>query len=295
MEKYIIKETIIKIIRKFFYARKFHEIIPPILNDALPLEANLRPFQTEQYFLPMSPERGLKKMLAQGVGNCFAIAQSFRNYEQLGTLHFNEFIMLEWYRKGAIFTDIMNDTEQLLRMINGKMDKKLVLSEKHFPQVSLNNLFETKIGEKLEKLINNEKLLHQIARKKNYIVEKETTWDELYDQLFVNEIENTFTNEPFFLVDFPSRISRLCKRQKDNPHFAERFELYIHGIEIGNGNTENTDTGEIRKYFEIEHKKSGMPIDEDFLASLDKMKHDIYAGMGLGIERLSLLFENSDI
>lgn len=303
MEKYIIRETIIKIMREFFYNQNFHEVIIPVLNTALPLEPNLRPFITthtykntkETFYLSMSPERGIKKMLAEGMGNCFAISPSFRNYERVGPLHFHEFIMLEWYRKKAVYTDIMDDTEVLLRMVNKKMKNKMMMKHTHFPRISLNDLFEEKIGEKLVTLINDEQLLRKLAEKKGYNTEGQTTWEELYDQLFVNEIEQTFSSEPFFLIDFPARTSPLSKKQKKNPLLAERFELYIYGVEIANGNTENTDTKSIRSEFEKEHKKTGMPIDEEFLASLELMKNDSYAGVGLGIDRLAMVYDKSDI
>ena len=302
LKKSIVREEVIKTIREFFYTQNFHEVVAPLLNSALPLESNLHPFitehkyknTTETFYLAMSPERGIKKMLAAGMGNCFAISPSFRNYERVGSLHLHEFIMLEWYRKGAVYTDIMDDVEIVLKSVDKKMGNKIGIPKEHFPRISLNKLFEERTGEKLDALIINEDLLKKVAGKKGYKTEG-STWEELYDQLFVNEIESTFIQEPFFLIDFPARISPLCKKKKNSPHLAERFELYIHGVEIGNGNTENTDTESIRNLFEKEHKKTGMPIDEEFLISLKAMKSDSYAGVGMGIDRLTMLFagENS--
>lgn len=222
MEKYFIRENLIKIIREFFYTQEFHEVITPVLNTALPLEPNLRPFTTthkyknrkQTFYLAMSPERGLKKMLAAGIGNCFSLTPSFRNYELVGSLHFHEFIMLEWYRKNAVYTDIMEDIETLLKLICKQMKSTKIIVNKPFPRISLNDLFEEKIEEKLDTLINDEKLIWKIAEKKGYKIEKRTTWHQLFDQLFVNEIEPTFLPEPFFLTDFPARISPLCKKRK---------------------------------------------------------------------------------
>jgi len=302
MDKYLVREKIIKIIREFFYKQDFHEVIPPLLNSALPLEPNLRPLITvydngkekKELYLALSPERGIKKFLAQGMGNCFALSKSFRNYERVGSVHLREFLMLEWYRKSAVFTDIMNDTEQLLHIINKKMGNKVAMKEGAFPRLSLDTLFKEKVGVELEKLIIDEALLVQIAQAKGCKTE-EATWEELYTQLFVNEVESTFSLKPFFLIDFPARISPLCKVQKDRPLFAERFELYVHKTELANGNTENTNTDSVRATFEEEHKKSGLPIDKEFLSSLEGMKSDSYAGIGLGIDRLTMLYTNSDI
>lgn len=302
MEKYIIREKIIKIVREFFYKQDFHEVIPPLLNKTLPLEPNLKPFHTthgykgteETLYLAMSPERGIKHILAMGMGNCFSISKAFRNYEQTGLLHLNEFIMLEWYRKGAVDSNIMDDVEKLLQTVNKKMGNKVAMKEGPFQRISLNGLFKEKVGIALEELIRSEELMVETAKQKGYKTEG-ATWEELYDQLFVNEIESTFSLRPFFLVDFPARVSPLCAPQKTKPLFAQRFELYIHKMELGNGNTENTDTVSVRQTFEMESKKTGMLIDEDFLTSLSNMKGSSYAGMGIGIDRLTMLYTNSGI
>ena len=302
ISQYIIRENIIKIIREFFYAQKFHEVIVPLLKTALPLEPNLKPFATthtykdamKQIYLPMSPERAIKKMLAMGLGNCFAIAQSFRNYEQVGSLHLHEFTMLEWYREDADYTEIMQDMELLLRQINTKMQKKIKMNNSAVPRVSLQTVFKEKIGIPLETLLRDEDALKEVAKKKGYKTDG-ATWNELFDQIFVNEIENSFLREPFFLIDFPARISPLCKKQKNNPLFADRFELYIHGVEIANGNTENTNVDEIRFTFQQEHTKTGLPIDEEFLSSLGSMQNRSYAGVGVGVNRLTMVYTNTDI
>lgn len=303
MDKYIVREKIIKIIREFFYKQDFHEVIPPLLNSAVPNEPNLHPFITthehsgikKTFYLSMSPERGIKKMLSQGMGNCFAIAKSFRNYERTGSLHMHEFLMLEWYRKGAIYTEIMSDLEKLFQLINQKMGNKVAMKEGPFPRLSLITLFKEKVGVDLTELIGSDQLMRETAQKKGYTVAGGTSWEELYNQLFVNEIESGFSLKPFFLTDFPARISPLCKTQQSNPLLAERFELYVHKIELANGNTENTDTAAIRKSFEEESKKTNLPLDSEFISSLEGMKKSSYAGVGVGIDRLSHLFTNENI
>ncbi|MFA5770481.1 MAG: amino acid--tRNA ligase-related protein [Patescibacteria group bacterium] len=272
----IIREKIIKDIRSFFYERDFHEVIPDMLNKSLPLEPNLFPFSTtwktftgeKTFYLPMSPERGIKKMLAQGIGNCFAISKSFRNLERSGSLHNPEFLMLEWYREDAVYTDIMADVEKLFAYL------KPNVFNKKWPVFSIKKLFKKYLGLELEKAIND------------------ITWAQNYDQLFVNEIESKLPKEPLFLIDFPTRLSPLCKPQKNNPIFAERFECYISGVEIGNGNTENTDVKSIRKVFENQQALKNLPIDEEFLASLKIMNRKSYAGVGIGIDRLAMVFNN---
>lgn len=304
---YIIRENILKATRQFFYEMDFHEVIPQILNTALPLEANLFPFETtwktrtgdRKLYLPHSPERSIKRMLAHGMGNCFALGKSFRNLEQEGSQHLPEFLMLEWYRKQASYLDIMEDVRELLTFIHDYLKnagsppsvqfhgKKIMLGKK-WETYSLIELFKMHCGIDLPSVIEDDELLFQIARKRGYIVDG-ATWGQLYDQIFVNEIESKLPPDPVFLIDFPSRISPLCKQKKDDVRFAERFEFYMGGIEIGNGNTENTDIHYVRKTFETENKKTGYPIDEEFLTSLGKMHGTTYAGIGLGIDRLTML------
>jgi len=300
MDKYFIREKIIKSIRNYLYSQDFHEVIPPLLNSALPLEPNLLPFTTvangsnETLYLSMSPERGIKKMLASGVGNCFAISKSFRNYERLGSLHNHEFIMLEWYRKDSSYIKIMEEVESLLRVINNQMEKTISIPEDIFPRISLNELFKEKCGISLDELLVDEKKMYETAKAKGYEIGN-STWEELYDQLFVNEIETSFSKLPFFLVDFPARISPLCKAQKNKPLLAERFELYMNGVEIANGNTEKTNAQEIRAVFEIEQAKTKLPMDNEFLDSIESMKDGQYAGVGLGVDRLTMLYTGTDI
>lgn len=273
-----IREEIIKATRAFFYTKKFHEVIVPVLNDAVPLESHLFPFQTswntvhgeKKRYLSLSPERSLKRMLAAGIGNCFALGKSFRNLENSGSQHLPEFLMLEWYREDADYHQIMKDTEELVLFI-----QKTRLPP--FDRLRVNFLAMTSPWKKVS--------LYSLFKKTG-------GWDEsreVFDQIFVNKIESKFPKEPFFLVDFPTRFSPLCKPQKEKPHLVERFELYINGMEIGNGNTENTDIDLVRKAL----KK---PVDETFLSALKTMNKKKYAGMGLGIDRLAMLFsEATDI
>lgn len=262
LEFYFFREKIIKRIREYFTDMNFHEVITPVLNKNIPLEPNIYPFVTGPYFLSTSPEKNLKKMLALGIGNCFSIGHSFRNLEASGPLHTPEFFMLEWYRKNADYTVIMNDVKKLITFL----DKQLT---KGWNVFSLPKLFK-----KYAKL----DLIEFIGDTKNRAD---------YDKIFVNEIESRLPKTPLFLIDYPSIISPLCKPKKDNPLLAERFEFYMNGIELANGNTENTN---------IESVKKGLrkPLDKEFLSSLKKMQNASYAGVGLGLDRLTMILTKSD-
>ncbi len=307
---FFIREQVIKAVRDFFFNQGFHEVIVPVLNDAIPLEPNIHPFKTERFYLSTSPEKHLKKMLALGIGNCFSIGHSFRNLEASGPLHSPEFLMLEWYRKNADYQTIMDDVQDLLvsiyRYINTYSFGK-ELSSKKWLQISLVDLFKKYCGLDLKEIILHNQALLNYAKKKGYQT-KNASWEELYDQIFVNEIEPLLPLSPLFLIDFPARISPLCKPKKNEPYLAERFELYIDRIELANGNTENTDYRSILKLFKTEQSSRSSltshispisltspipPIDLDFLNSLKKMQNASYAGVGLGIDRLIMLFSDT--
>jgi len=294
-----IREEIIRAARKFFYEQNFHEVIVPVLNKTVPHEPNLYPFSTGEYFLSLSPERGLKRMLSRGMGNCFAFAKSFRNLEKSGSWHIPEFLMLEWYRHDADYLSIMKDTKQLILSIQSTLGKEsqIIKSTQHsWEIVSLQDVFKRNMGVSLMEVLKQESVLFDIARKKNYKT-NHATWRGLWDQVFVNDIEQNLPSGPVFLTDYPAILSPLCKPQQDKPYLAERFELYIDKIEIANGNTENTDVSSMRKVFEKEKQQRGsssQPIDEEFLAASQALQKGSYAGCGLGIDRLAMLFSGAD-
>lgn len=303
------REKIIKLTRDFFYSQKFHEVIPEILNDSIPLEPNLYSFscfwnlpsKKTELFLPASPERYIKKMLALGLSNCFAIGHCFRNLEGSGSLHNPEFLMLEWYRENSGYEDIIEDIKRYLIYLVKKLNLDFSINSiNDWKIISLEDEFN-KIGIDYKKIIEDENELFKIAKIKGYDINK-ATWRELFDQIFVNEIESNFSSEPFFLVDFPAKTSPLCSVSPDKPYLARRFEFYLKKVEIANGNDENTKFLQIKSAFEKEiqwREEKGLksqPIDTVFLESIKKMalSGKKYAGVGLGIERLTMLLVGKD-
>lgn len=314
----LIQELIIKAIREFFYRQNFHEIITPVLNKTIPLEPNIYPFETNwntkkgnrKFFLSTSPESYLKKMIAGGLGNCFALGKSFRNLEDNGPLHNPEFLMLEWYRENADYKRIIDDTKKLIQYVKKSIDQyfgdkstdnihyqgKIIDLSGKWPVFSLVDLFQKYARCSLEEIIDDNNMI-KAADKKGYTT-KNADWEQLFNQIFLNEIEPKLGINPCFLIDFPARISPLCAKRKNKAYLAQRFEFYLAGIELGNGNTENTDIVEIKNVFikEARRRKIKKPpttlLDEDFLTSLNIMKKKKYAGIGLGIDRLAMIVGN---
>lgn len=305
-----LREQIIHAVRAFFLAQNFHEATPTLLSSSLPLEPTLYPFQTawhcqqgkKDYYLATSPEAYLKKLLANGFGNCFAISKSFRDLENAGSLHQPEFLMLEWYRLDATYKEIMKDTEDLLLFIYHALNQKRLLSavqtdlfSENLPWegVTMSFLFSRYAHIQLEEIMNDKKM-QSVAAKKGYSVAG-ATWEQLFNQIFLNEIEPHLEKKPCFITNFPAKISPLCKKISERPRFAQRFELYLDGIELANGNTENTDSSYILHEFQKEQKSrvqkniASAPIDSTFIQALASMKDHVFAGAGMGIDRLTMI------
>jgi len=148
--------------------------------------------------------------------------------------------------------------------------------------LSLEKLFSQITKLNYQKLLTGDRLLSDYARSKGYNVNN-STWQALFDQVFVNEIEPKLPKKPCFLIDFPKRISPLCKTKIQKSYLSERFEFYLVGIEIANGNNEETDV-----------QKLDFIKDEEFLTSLKTMRSSgkSYAGVGLGLDRLVMIFND---
>jgi lysyl-tRNA synthetase class 2 len=304
---FLVKERLIKLIRQFFWEQDFVEIQTPVLNHGLPLEPNLYAFQTDwqtmagtkPLYLSTSPEAALKKMLAQGLEKVFAIGHSFRNQEPADTEHNPEFLMLEWYRADADYQDIMADIKTLITTVFEQLQltqpaKRLQLHQ-DWPVYSLDQLFAEKTGYNLKQL-QPLSAIKDLAKSLNYETAG-ATWEQLFNQIFMNRVEPNLGLAPFFLVDFPAKISPLCQPKSNRPHLAERFEFYLDGLEIANGNSEQTDPQIIQQHFEQEqqyrrqHNLPAAPLDQDFIQALSKLHQSgrTYAGVGLGVERLAMI------
>lgn len=290
----LFKETFFKNTRQFFYEKNFHEIIPHLLSNNLPTEPGIFPFKTYwelpnnkiEFFLPASPERYMKKVLSEGMGNCFSIGYCFRNLEGAGSLHNPEFMMLEWYRINENYTSIIKDLKEYIIYISNILNDKITFPS-DWPILSLENLYEKYTGLNYQKSITDEKYFFEQLKLKGYNT-KNSTWLDMFSQVLVNEVENNFSDKPFFLIDFPARQSPLCEVNAKKPYLAERFEFYWKGIEMANGMNENLDYENMEK----------TNTDKEFLTYVKKMSEsgNTYSGVGLGIDRLLMvLAENTEI
>lgn len=286
MDRYLVREKVIDTIRSFFKNQDFHEVQTPILVPVPSIEPNLEVFSTQlrtakglkrKAYLIMSPEFSIKKLLAVGIGNCFEITKCFRNEEEVSRLHNPEFTILEWYRVGADYRDVMKDFEEMFLKIIGK-DKLVYQGETYdlsspWPRISVSEAFRKFAGKDVLKIS-----------------------DEDFYKIFFNEIEPKLaeSHKPFFIYDYPISQASLSRPRKDDPRFAERFEVFLAGVELGNCFSELTDAKMQKERFEkdlAERKKMGKtdyPIDKDLIEALRSGLPEV-SGIAVGVDRLIML------
>lgn len=302
------RQKIIQLIRKYFLENKFVEVEVPIILPKLPLEPNLYSMETKwkfrdkSFYLITSPESSLKKIIAKKPANYFCISKVFRDLEDIGPSHNLEFSMLEWYEMEKSYKDIADTTEKLITFINRHLNrnqklkyqgKKIDLTSP-WEKISMKDMFLQYAGMKLEENLTREEIF-KTAKQKGYTVDETTEWEPIFNQIFINEVEPKLPkNRPIIIFDFPSLISPLCRKCANGPGFSERFEFYIGGMELGNGYGEERGSEKLKKAFRDEEKfreENKLPkheIDFEFADACEKMPE--CAGIGVGIERLAMLF-----
>jgi elongation factor P--beta-lysine ligase len=316
-QSHFIHEWTIQALRNFFINQNYHEVDTPTLLPYLPIEPNLYPLKTtwtqknKTFYLPTSPESSLKKLITKGIGNCFTISKVFRDLEDIGATHNLEFSMLEWYEMNKNYKDIAKTTQKLILDVYHKILKKqhkkvtnlLIYQNQTINLASpwysftLQELFQKYANIDLSQNLTPEKII-ATAASKGYNIDNVTTWEPLYTQIFINEIEmNLPQDKPVIIFDYPTQLSPLCLPCPKSPGFSQRFEFYIGGMEIGNAYSELNDSKILQKNFITEtkfrqdNKLPVHPYDQDFITSCDQLP--TCAGIGLGVDRLAMLFANT--
>ncbi|MGH2461161.1 MAG: EF-P lysine aminoacylase EpmA [Chloroflexota bacterium] len=308
----LVRERMIDAMRAFFKRGGYHEVETPLLVRCPGMEPYLDVFQTpwttargERFlgYLTTSPEYAMKKLLAAGIGPIFQICKSFRNGEEVSALHNPEFTILEWYRPHADYTDLMRECEELLRQVSHVVqpgDGDILTYQG--ARIDLGSPWERlTVREAFRRyaevdLANDSDRLVEVARTKGYSVDARTTWEQAYHQIFLNEIEPRLGRPtPTILYEYPIAMAALARPSPSDPTVAERFELYLAGIELANAFGELTDAGEQRRRLQTERAerqrlgKALYELDEDFLAAL-AVGIPPSAGIALGVDRLAMLF-----
>jgi len=296
--------------REFFDTNGFLEVETPIMNPIPGMEPHLSPFetklilqngQTTNLYLNTSPELQMKKLLGAGFGNIYNITKVFRNGEIGGGRHNPEFTMIEWYRYDSDYKKLMEDCENLTLHLAGKekieFNSKEIKLAKPWTRKTVNELFIEKCDIDLEKYKTYESL-KEVAEKSGLSTEACNDWDEIFYKIFLNEIEPDLgTEKPIFVYDYPASQAALSKKKADNPFWAERFELYIGGMELSNAFSELIDPEEQKVRLQEEQdlrkklNKTVFDIDGEFLEGLKSIQRPC-AGIALGLDRLFMLLMN---
>lgn len=314
-ERYFIREKVIKLIRRFFEKEKFHEVETPILNAHPPAESYLDVFQTTLFdrhrnpthaYLYTSPEMSLKKLIVAGIGDCYSLTKVFRNMETQSKLHNPEFTLLEWYRVGIGYTKIMADCQKLIRAIKKVMygEKQLVYQGKTidltspWDRVTVKEAFARYANIHFDTFFDDANA-RVITSEKGYSVKENTTWEEMYNQIFLNEVEpHLGRGKPTFLYEFPAIVAALSRKKPSDPRYCERFELYIEGLELGDAYGELTDPKETQERFDDQLKeikrlgKTMYDYDHDFIEALG-VGMPACSGIAVGVDRLIMLFADA--
>ncbi|MBW2564387.1 MAG: EF-P lysine aminoacylase GenX [Deltaproteobacteria bacterium] len=278
-----IRARTVQAVRDFFIGKDYLEIETPCRIPAPAPEEHIDAEISGDWFLQASPELCMKRLLAAGYPRIFQICKCFRQNER-GSKHLPELTMLEWYTSEADYFDMMAQTEDLVRFVaeNINSGNHLVYQgnkidlKKPWPKISVAESFKKFTSTTLAKALS----------------------EDLFDELIASEIEpNLGQKRPVFLYDYPASFTPLAMVKPNNPTLAQRFELYIAGLELCNAFTELTDPEEQKKRFEIEQNKRHSlgkrvcPMPEKFLKSLKFMPGA--SGNALGFDRLVMLFADT--
>jgi lysyl-tRNA synthetase class 2 len=266
--------------RDFFNGAGFMEIETPIRIPAPAPEAYIDAQASGSWFLHTSPELSMKRLLAAGFERIFQICRCFRQGER-GGRHLPEMTLVEWYAAGWDYLHLMRQCEELILFLADRLNMDRVLTYQGqqvdltppWDRMTVEAAFERFGGMSVQAALEN----------------------GCFDEIMGLTIEpHLGLTRPLFLYDYPAACGALARLKPANPSVAERFELYIAGVELCNAFTELTDPLEQRMRFETEQRarktsgKSVYPVAEPFLQALAHMPPA--AGNALGLDRLVMLF-----
>jgi elongation factor P--(R)-beta-lysine ligase len=279
------RALVMQAIRQFFSERGFLEVETPFRIPANAPEEYIDPIPALPWQLQTSPELCMKRLLCRGYDKIFQICRCWRADER-GTRHLSEFTMLEWYRSNADYRDLMQDCVGLLQHVANSCAKDSCFyrnGTKIDPHQSWQHFSVQEAFLRFSKA-------NALASVQN----------GLFEELLTGQIEPAFEKfeTPVILADYPAQLAALARIKADEPEFAERFELYVGGLELANGFSELTEPVEQRLRFEEANRirqrmgKSELPLPEPFLTELSAMPPS--AGIALGVDRLVMLTIGAD-
>jgi lysyl-tRNA synthetase class 2 len=311
-EQLRLRANTINQIRTFFAQKQLLEVDTPVLSVSTIADPFIESFQTgyqpltqrlpkSDYYLHTSPEFPMKRLLAAGSGSIFQIAKVFRQGE-LGSRHNPEFTLLEWYREGWNHEQLMQEVLELLTMV---ISPHQALGKPVF--LSYQQVFEQYLGFNPH-LANKQDLIDCCAELGlSNVLAADEDRDRYLELLFSHKIEPYLgvaqqESESLpclcFIYHYPASQASLARITKiKEAEVAERFEIFINGMELGNGFHELNDPQEQRKRFQSDNNRrkimglQEVPLDEHFLAALEELPD--CAGVAIGIERLLMVISGA--
>lgn len=297
------RAKILAAIRTFFAARGVLEVETPLLSSAAATAPHLDSFRTHyigpgahglELYLHTSPEFAMKRLLAAGSGPIYQICKVFRNGER-GRIHNPEFTMLEWYRPGFDHQALMNETEELVMELLDETtlrapSERLTYAEAFARYAEVNPLAASM------KELRDCTRAHGIGRVGGLGIDDRDGW---LDLLLTHVVGPKLGQQRLcFLYDYPASQAALARIRPGSPVqpylVAERFELYVNGVELASGYHELGDGVEQRRRFEADNRKRAelctklVPMDERLLAAMESGLPDC-AGVAVGVDRLVML------
>ncbi len=323
-DKLVLRSAILDSVRQTLRSQKFTEVETPVLH-AIAGGAAARPFTTHHntldidLYLRIALELHLKRLMVGGIERVYEIGRVFRN-EGIDATHNPEFTMIEIYQAYGNYESMMDLTEAVVsdaaKVVlestgQSRDDGKLILpwgdSEIDFTtpwaRRTYSDLFEEHAGCSMADAdavrAKANELAQQGVIQKEFIEQMNST--EMHPDVIVSEVfeacvEDSLTG-PIFVIDYPASICPLTKRKQDNPAIAERFELFVHGMELANAYTELNDPKLQEELFRtqlqgLSEEDSMAKMDRDFIDAL-KVGMPPAGGLGIGIDRMVMLLTNS--
>jgi lysyl-tRNA synthetase class 2 len=266
----VYRSELIRHVRNWFVDNDYLEVSTPTILDPPALETHIDAVPAGRAWLRTSPELHMKRLMARGYRKIFQIGPCYRA-EEHGRRHRLEFTMLEWYAAGETYEDLIVFTEGLFRHLANKLDCS--------PAVSAPFARRT-VAEAFAEFASTDPDAALAA--------------DQFDLVLVDQVEpNLGIARPEILIDYPAALGALARLSPHDSSVAERWELYVDGLELANAYTELIDPLEQRRRFEqsaaerLAAGRQAYPIDEDFLAAMPDMPP--MAGCALGVDRLHMV------
>lgn len=308
-ETFRIRSKTLAAIRSFMVNKGFMEVETPMMQ-VIPGGASARPFITHHnaldidMYLRIAPELYLKRLVVGGFERVFEINRNFRN-EGVSPRHNPEFTMMELYMAYADYKDLIVLTEDLFRTLTQEVlgssivqygDQTFDFGKPFIKMTMKESINHYRPDIKMEDLDDLDKAI-KIAESLGIKIEKSWGLGRIQCEIFDETAEKNLI-QPTFITEYPAEVSPLARRNDDNPFITDRFEFFIGGREIGNGFSELNDAEDQAERFQdqVRAKDEGddeaMFYDEDYVTSLE---HGLppTAGLGIGIDRMMMLFTNS--